>query len=112
MKEIELTQNQVALVDDEDYEKLSQYKWIAFKNGHVFYVSRSLPRGERKSRTFYMHWEVIGKPAKGLETSHRDGNGLNNQRSNLQNGTKRQNQQNRTEYMGKRKVLNFLVSVG
>jgi hypothetical protein len=95
MKEIALTQGKFALIDDCDYKRLNRFKWIAFKNGHVFYASRSLPRGERKSRTFYMHWEVIGKPPKGFETSHQDGNGLNNQRNNLQNGTKRQNQQNR-----------------
>ena len=105
MKEIFLTQGQVALVDDKDFEWLNQFKWQAFKNGYVFYAKRTLPRGERKSRTFYMHWEIIGKPFKGFETSHQDGNGLNNQRSNLRNGTKRQNLQNRIH--GKKKSSQY-----
>ena len=105
MKEIHLTQGKVALVDDEDFERLNRFKWYAFKNGYVFYACRSLPYSERKSRTFYMHWDVIGKPLKGLETNHKDGNGLNNQRSNLQNGTKRQNQQNRIH--GKKKSSQY-----
>jgi hypothetical protein len=42
-----------------------------------------------------MHHEVIGKPSKGLDTDHVDGNGLNNQKHNLRHVTRRQNGQNR-----------------
>ena len=35
MKQIPLTQGQVALVDDEDYERVSQYKWCASWFPHI-----------------------------------------------------------------------------
>ena len=39
MKEIPLTQGQVALIDDDDYEWASQYKWHAQKKNHTFYAT-------------------------------------------------------------------------
>jgi len=39
MKEINLTQNQVTLVDDEDYEMLNKLKWFVVKNHGVYYAS-------------------------------------------------------------------------
>ena len=42
MKQIELSQNKVALVDDEDFEWVNQWKWHAIKSrGNLFYVVRS-----------------------------------------------------------------------
>jgi hypothetical protein len=41
-----------------------------------------------------MH-RIIMNPANGFEVDHIDGNGLNNQRSNLRIVTRRQNQQNK-----------------
>ena len=38
MTEIVLTQGKVAIVDDDDYEFLSQWKWRATKSGKVWYV--------------------------------------------------------------------------
>jgi len=55
MKEIELTQGQVALVDDIDYEYLIQWKWCAhwFRNG--FRASRNSPKVNGKKKTILMH---------------------------------------------------------
>ena len=38
MKEIFLTQGQVAFVDDADYKELSKYKWQALKENLLFLI--------------------------------------------------------------------------
>lgn len=83
MKEIQLSQwgknrgKYVALVDDEDFENLNQYKWAALKHGNTFYAVRSIY--DNGKQAIYMHGAIMG--GKGVD--HRDHNGLNNQRHNL-----------------------------
>lgn len=74
-----------ALVDDVDFNRLNKFRWH-FVGG---YVSRS---SRPKS---YMHWDVIGKPKKGFEVDHINGDGLDNQRKNLRIVTHQQNISNR-----------------
>lgn len=94
MREIQLTQGQVAIVDNEDFEKLNQFKWFAFKKGNTFYAQRHMPMiNGQQPLMIYMHHEVLGKPPVGLETDHKDGDGLHNFRSNLWFVTHRQNMQ-------------------
>ena len=97
MKTIELTQGQVALVDDEDFEWLSKWKWCADKtsrNGN-YYAARYPRKNENRSKKYIrMHREILGaKPC--AQGDHRDGNGLNNCRDNLRVCTHAQNQQNK-----------------
>jgi len=92
MKTIELTQGEVALVDDEDFEELNQYRWRAHKNGNVFYAERST-RGVKPRTWVSMHRTLMNAP-KGMIVDHIDGDGLNNRRSNLRVVTQRQNLQN------------------
>ena len=94
MKEIKLTQGKVALVDDDMFEELNQFKWQAVKNYNMFYARRSLPRINGKRPQILMHHEIIGRSSKGLVADHKDGNGLRNLRSNLRFVTYRQNIQN------------------
>jgi hypothetical protein len=96
MKEINLTKGKVAIVDDDDFEKLNQYKWHALPSKHTFYAVRNdLTSGERKY--IYMHKVIVNTP-EGMLIDHRDGNGLNNQRRNLRTATINQNSQNRRPY--------------
>jgi hypothetical protein len=93
MKEISLTQGQVALVDDEDYDYLMQWKWHFYKGTHSHYAVCSLPRKNGKRTGFRMHRLIMNTPPD-LVVDHIDHNGLNNQKSNLRNCTKCQNQAN------------------
>ncbi len=98
MKTIELTQGKVALVDDEDYEYLNQFNWQALKARHTWYAHRN---GYNKDRhvKIYMHRDILKVPV-GVNTDHKDGNGLNNQRCNIRIATNAQNQQNQINLAG------------
>jgi len=93
MKQIQLTQGKTAKVDDCDFDRLNQVKWYALKVKNTFYAARKLTIDGKKN-TILMHHIVIGFPPKGLETDHKDGSGLNNQKENLRHITHRQNLQN------------------
>lgn len=92
MKSIPLTLGQVALVDDADFEWLSQWKWCAHahKRGG-FYAVRALCEPGKKKRVVSMHKLLCS----GVNVDHRNGNGLDNQRKNLRPATSSQNGCNR-----------------
>lgn len=89
MKEIQLTQGKVALVDDSDFDRLNSFKWYAIKAGRIWYATRNIMVG-RKRTTLRMHWYILG--GKGID--HIDHNGLNNQKSNLRFCTRSENAMN------------------
>lgn len=95
MKEIQLSQGKVALVDDDDFEWLLKYKWHIFQGptNKTCYAQTCIKK-EGKWTTDYMH-RLILKPPKGIESDHRNDNGLDNQRHNLRLCTKSQNQANK-----------------
>ena len=98
MKEIRLTQGKVALVDDCDYEYLSQFRWHAAKNCRVFYAARGTFRGG-KGKSMLMH-RVILAAQKGEQVDHIDHDGLNNRRDNLRICTTAQNAANKRKDTG------------
>lgn len=92
MREIKLTKGYVALVDDDDYELLSKYKWTALERGTCTYAvtmvtMHRLIKGEYKNT--------------GALVDHIDGNGLNNQKQNLRLANRRENTQNRRKAQNK-----------
>lgn len=94
MKTIQLTQGQVALVDDDDYEWLSQYKWYARWDKYTksYYAARAEYFPIRK--TVYMAREVAKTP-KGMICDHINHDTLDNRKENLRNVTNSQNLMNR-----------------
>jgi hypothetical protein len=93
MKEIKLTQGKVALIDDEDFELVSKYKWHAHNDGHTFYAETKVWNGGVKIK-LRMH-RLIMNAKEDEVIDHRDRNGLNNQKSNLRSCTHSQNNTNR-----------------
>ncbi len=88
MKTIPLTQGKVALVDDEDYEKVSQYKW-RYDDGYA-------KTGHSSNNNMWrMHELIKGVPPMGFIWEHKDLNGINNQKTNLRLATRSQNGANR-----------------
>lgn len=94
MKRIPLTQKKYAIVDNDDYEELSKHKWCAFKPRNTFYAYRKINK-----KTTLMHREILGA-IKDQQVDHRNGDGLDNRKSNLRFCTNRQNQQNQHKTCG------------
>lgn len=93
MKEISLTQGKVALVDDEDFEFLNQWKWRILRGRHTCYAKRHGPRFAGARPTILMHRSLLNAPT-GLQVDHINGDGLDNRRLNLRLATNAQNGQN------------------
>lgn len=62
MKEINLSQGKVAIVDDDDYERLSQFKWCASYDPDVqdYYAMRRAKDDNGTYRSIYMAREILG----------------------------------------------------
>lgn len=97
MKRIPLTQSKEALVDDQDYEYLMQWKWL-YAGG---YARRNAPSGHVPQK-IHMSRVVaarMGLEIAGLEVDHintkDEYNKRNNQRYNLRAATSAQNNYNR-----------------
>lgn len=110
MKEIALTQNKVALVDDSDYESLSAFKWQAKFDGHNWYAKRGVYNKETKTcGCITMHQQLMNPPL-GMKVDHRDHDGLNCQRSNMRLCTHGQNMMNkRPKKNGTSKYLGVML---
>ena len=98
MIEIPLTKGYIAVVDDVDAD-LAQYKWQAIEKKNGVYASR---RGKNREAgmSIGMHRTIGARIVeRGLirsdDVDHKDGNGLNNVRTNLRVCSHTQNLQNR-----------------
>lgn len=100
MREIPLTRSLVALVDDEDFDWLNQWRWHAHEhNKGQFHAARYvrtevITRWGRKYKRLLMHREIMGAP-EGMDIDHRDHNELHNWRGNLRICTRSQNTANK-----------------
>jgi hypothetical protein len=91
MKQIELSNGQMAKVDDEDFDRLDRYSWCPSKRPRGTYAKTII-----KGKTVLMHRMITGFPH-GIRVDHKDGDGLNNQRSNIRKASYSQNNQNKSK---------------
>jgi hypothetical protein len=83
MKEIPLTQNKIAIVDDKDFEELSKHKWCINKSKSYVYAARRV-RINGMTKLFKMHREILKLSYKdGKIVDHINHNGLDNRKCNL-----------------------------
>jgi hypothetical protein len=99
MREIQLSQGKVALVDDEDFGALSAVKWCAHRNGCTFYAQRGIRQPDGSLKAEHIHrlvlaWSLNRELAKFEHADHINGDGLDNRRANLRVVTSAQNNRN------------------
>ena len=94
-REVQLTQGYVALVDDEDYDRVvAAGPWhILNGSGDLIYAKHSL-RSDGSNQALRLHRFILNAPA-GQQVDHINGDGLDNRRSNLRLATQAQNNANR-----------------
>ena len=96
-KRIPLSQGQFAIVDDEYYEWLNQWKWHALWSPKVksYYAVRNVGIGKKRT-VVSMHREILGlKKGDKKQTDHANHKTLDNRTSNIRIVTPQQNQWNR-----------------
>lgn len=105
VREVPLTRGYTAIIDATDWPLVSGHSWHAeVSHKRVTVYAGATIRNRRVS----MHRLLMGEP-EGLQVDHRDGDGLNNRRSNLRVATRTQNQRNK---IGKRGTSSRFKGVG
>lgn len=102
MKTIPLTRGIVALVDDDDFERLNKHKWFSDSFG---YAVRRMTIGKKKQIVIRMHREIFVEIDANTHVDHINGNPSDNRRANLRACTHAQNCKNRGK--GKNNTTGF-----
>lgn len=98
-KEIPLSRGLVALVSDEDYERVSAFKWYAAApapDNRAYYAGRVL---DRYGKILFLHRFIVGAKD-GEVVDHINRNPLDNRRENLRICDKSTDLQNRSKKAG------------
>ncbi len=99
MKLIPLTQGKFAIVDDEDYERLSQWKWQVRRLTYGGFAAVRTRQSTEKDGPQSIHMSrVITKAPAGLVVDHINHDTLDNRKCNLRICTTSQNAYNRKPY--------------
>ena len=97
---IKLNNGKIVLIDGSDFSLIANYNWYANKNGSTFYALTNVWANGKRT-TLQMHRLILGLTNPKILTDHIDGNGLNNQRSNLRKVNRQGNNWNRRKQRGR-----------
>lgn len=81
------------LVDDEDFDLVTKYKWSIRKNRNTFYATKTLYING-KYKNLQMHRLILGITDPKILVDHENHNGLNCQKYNIRVCTRSQNNSN------------------
>ena len=76
-----------AIVSPEDFDIVMKFSWNKKPDGYA--------QGSINNKNIYLHQYILGKPKEDHVIDHKDGNKLNNARTNLRFATLKQNTQNK-----------------
>jgi hypothetical protein len=88
-----------AIVDAEDYKRVSQHKWHPAKGKRTFYAAMNAKKEGGDPTQVLLHRFLLGAP-EGTQIDHWNGNGLDCQRLNLRFATHQQNARNQRRRRG------------
>lgn len=92
MKLVPLTQGKFAMVDDEDFERVSKIKWHASWHIWTWYARGTVSKKKR----MYLHQFIMGYHV-GDQIDHINNNGLDCQKGNMRKSTPSQNTSNQAK---------------
>lgn len=94
VREVPLTQGKVALVDDDDFDRVMRHKWCAvfMPSGSHWYAKRGISQ-EGKTFNCFLHRFILGVPD-GVKVDHENNDGLDCRKENMRVASSRQNGRN------------------
>lgn len=92
-RKIYLEEEEFSIVSPSDYYQVKNFNWYLGSNGREFYAFRNIKTGPGKTRMVSMHRQIMDFP-KGILVDHKNGDTLDNRRSNLRLATHTQNMHN------------------
>lgn len=92
------------VIDEADLSIVSSYRWVSGRKPGTSYALARVA-----GRRVFLHHLLMGRPLRGFETDHIDGNGLNNRRANLRTVTISQNRMNSRKHSGCRSKFKGVI---
>jgi hypothetical protein len=100
MNRILLTNNHIALIDEEDIGLVSQFRWYGFSPGrNSGYYAATSAKINGKFKTVYMH-RLIMQAKPDQQVDHINGNRLDNRKENLRLCNQTENNRNQNKFRG------------
>lgn len=101
MKEIQLSRGYIALVDDEDFQRVSELSWhIREQQSRYakYAIANVKVNGKWVGKTVLLHRFILNLNDPNVIVDHIDSNGLNNTKSNLRICSNKENRRNSKKY--------------